>query len=121
MRRTVAAIVMLLFSALAGAEPAGSVPRPPALEPDIQFWIRVYTEVDTRGGFIHDSRDLGVVYEALRFPSDAGPRTQRRLVKAAKRRYKAILDTLAKGKRTGLSDVEARVLALWPEDVSDGT
>ncbi|HSS65592.1 MAG TPA: LysM peptidoglycan-binding domain-containing protein [Gammaproteobacteria bacterium] len=121
MRRTVAAIVTLLISALAGAEPAGSFPRPSALEPDIQFWIRVYTEVDTRSGFIHDSRDLSVVYETLRFPADAGRRTKSRRIKAAKRRYQAILDTLAQGKRSGLSDEEARVLALWPEDVSNRT
>jgi membrane-bound lytic murein transglycosylase D len=121
MLRTIAAIVTLLWFALAGAEPAGSFPRPSALEPDIQFWIRVYTEIDTREGFIHDSRDLGIVYEALRFPADAGPRTKGRLVKAAKRRYQAILDTLARGKRTGLSDEESRVLALWPEDVSNRT
>jgi membrane-bound lytic murein transglycosylase D len=121
MVRTVAAIVTLLFSGLAGAEPAGSFPRPTALERDVQFWIRVYTEVDTRSGFIHDSRNLNVVYETLRFPADAGRRSKSRRVKAAKRRYQKILDTLAKGKRSGLSDAEARVLALWPEDVSNAT
>jgi membrane-bound lytic murein transglycosylase D len=121
MRRTVAAIVMLLWFGLAGAEPAGSFPRPMALEPDIQFWIRVYTEIDTRAGFIHDSRNLSVVYETLRFSASAGRRTKSRRIKAAKRRYQAVLDALARGKRTGLSDEEARVLALWPEGVSNRT
>jgi membrane-bound lytic murein transglycosylase D len=112
-------IAGLLWCTASAAEPAGNFARPPALEPDILFWTRVYTEVDTRGGMIHDSSSLGVVYEVLRFPKGAGPRTQRRLVKAAKTRYKNILLALAKGKRENLSDEQARVLALWPEGVSN--
>ncbi len=115
------AIAGLLWCTATLAEPTGSFARPPALEPDILFWTRVYTEVDTRGGLIHDSSRLGVVYEVLRFPKGAGPRTQRRLVKSAKKRYKNILLALAKGKREDLSDDQARVLALWPEGVSNKT
>ena len=113
------AIAGLLWCTAAMAEPASSFARPPALEPDILFWTTVYTEVDTRGGLIHDSSHLGVVYEVLRFPEGAGSRTQRRLVKATKQRYKKILLALAKGKRDNLSDDQARVLALWPEGVSN--
>jgi len=110
-----------LWCAAVAAAPAGNLPRPPELEPDIQFWTRVYTEVDTRGGLIHDSSHLGVVYEVLRFPEGAGPRTQRRLVKETKRRYKKILSLLAAGRRSNLTDEQARVLALWPEGVSNAT
>jgi len=99
----------------------GQLPPAPELEPDILFWTKVYTEVDTRGGLIHDSSRLGVVYEVLRFPESAGRRTQRRLVKAAKQRYKKILLELAKGKRKNLTEEQARVLALWPEGVSSKT
>jgi peptidoglycan lytic transglycosylase D len=70
---------------------------------------------------IHDSSRLGVVYEVLRFPESAGRRTQRRLVKAAKQRYKNILLQLAKGKRKNLTEEQVRVLALWPEGVSSKT
>ncbi len=50
-------------------------PRPAGLEPDINFWRRVYTEIDTSSGFVHDSRHLGVVYRTLSFPRgcDAPP------------------------------------------------
>jgi len=113
------AVAGLLWCTAAVAQPSGSFPRPPGLEPDILFWTKVYTEVDTRGGLIHDSSRLGVVYEVLRFPEDAGRRTQRRLVKAAKQRYKNILRQLARGKRENLSEEQARVLALWPEGVSN--
>jgi membrane-bound lytic murein transglycosylase D len=114
-------LVGALLWCTAAAAAAGNFQRPPELEPDILFWTRVYTEVDTRGGLIHDSSYLGIVYEVLRFPESAGPRTQRRLVKAAKQRYKTILNALARGKRSDLSQEEARVLALWPEGVSNKT
>jgi len=113
------AMASLVWCSAAVAEPAGNFPRPAELEPDILFWTRVYTEVDTRGGFIHDSSHLGVVYEVLRFPEGAGRRTQRRMVKAAKQRTKSILLRLAKGKRENLTEEEARVLALWPDGVSN--
>ena len=55
------------------------VPRPPELERDVQFWIRVYTEVNTDSGFLHDERNLAVVYETLRFaPEDAVARAPAR-------------------------------------------
>ena len=111
----------LVWCTAAAAEASDGFARPPQLEPDILFWTRVYTQVDTRGGMIHDSSYLGVVYEVLRFPKGAGPRAQRRLVKAAKQRYKTILSALAAGKRNDLSEDQARVLALWPEDVSNKT
>ena len=34
--------------------------RPAALEPAVNFWKRVYTEVGTNGGFIHDDTRLDV-------------------------------------------------------------
>jgi membrane-bound lytic murein transglycosylase D len=42
-------------------------------------------------------------------------------VEKIKRHYRAVLQRLARGKRQNLSEEEARVLAHWPEDVSDAT
>ncbi|HUO83036.1 MAG TPA: LysM peptidoglycan-binding domain-containing protein [Gammaproteobacteria bacterium] len=95
----------------------GDFPRPPELEPDVRFWVRVYTEIDTNGGFLHDARDLSIVYETLRFPAGASPRTRSRTVTDAKDRYTAILKKLARGERDGLSAEEKRVLELWPDGI----
>ena len=94
-------------------------PRPAELEPDIRFWTRVYTEIDTSAGFVHDSRRLDVVYEVTRFSPSATSRQRNRQVSAAKARYKDILLTLATGKRNGLSVDEQRVLRLWPAQTSN--
>ena len=120
-RHFIIAMAALLWCCAATAGPTAGLARPAELEPDILFWTRVYTEVGTRGGLVHDNKYLGVVYEVLRFPAGAGRRTQGRLVKAAKQRYKNILLSLARGKRDNLSQEQARVLALWPEGVSDKT
>ncbi len=111
MRRLALALAVAASSASANPE----LPRPAALEPNVQFWTRVYTEVDTAGGLIHDAEQLGVVYEVLRFPEGLGERARERRVEGAKDRHRAILRKLGRGERTGLSEEEQRVLALWPE------
>ncbi len=95
-------------------------PLPRTLKPAVTFWTRVYTEVSTRGGFVHDARHLDVVYETLDFGS-VSAQTRSRNAKRTKRKYKNILLSLAKGKRQGLSSDERAVLALWPADVSNDT
>lgn len=94
-------------------------PRPAGLEPDINFWRRVYTEVDTSSGFVHDSRYLGVVYRTVRFPEDATRRQRNRTLRATYDELRGILERLASGRRENLSAEEQRVLALWPDDVTN--
>ena len=64
MRRAVAIAVAVLGiladPGRAGATPPELFPRPPAVQPRVALWTRVYAEVDTNGGLIHDARDLGI-------------------------------------------------------------
>ena len=55
------ALAMLLLASAAAATGDEVLPRPANLEPAINFWLRVYTEVESSGGVIHDSRNLDVV------------------------------------------------------------
>ena len=106
---------------LAGGLLAQELPRPPEIEPDIRFWTRVYTEVDTASGFIHDDRNLDVVYRTLRFDEGASQRSRRNEINAATESIRGTLRTLATGKRDNLSQEEQRILSLWPEGVSNQT
>jgi membrane-bound lytic murein transglycosylase D len=90
-------------------------PKPVELEPDVDFWVRVYTEVDTRSGYVHDSEDVTVIYQTL--PLSGDYHADRKAMRVAKSRYKKILNRLADG-RNGLSAEEQRVLDLWGPDVS---
>lgn len=121
MRVCIAVVFALMISAAAVADSTSYFPRPAELEPDIKFWTRVYTEVDTQSGFIHDSRHLDVVYEVVQFTDGMSNRSRQKRIDQAKKRYKKILSSLAGGKRNGLSNEERRVLALWPSGVKNST
>jgi membrane-bound lytic murein transglycosylase D len=97
---------------------AESIPRPEGIQQDVNFWVRVYTEVTTNEGFLHDERNLSVVYETLKFSAGSSPRERQRLVDehrdrhvAALRRIVAALDSAAE--REALSESDKRILALW--------
>lgn len=93
----VALAALLILTAASSADER--FPLPAALEPNVAFWTRIYAEVPSDRGLIHDSRHLGVVYDVVEFPGRASRRTRNRQVKQVKERYKRILLTLAKGKR----------------------
>lgn len=89
------------------------MPRPPELERDVQFWVRVYTEVDTNGGFLHDQYNLGVVYDTLHFSPNTSSRERERIVDAARNRYVAALRRIAAAKDGPLSDDDQRIKDMW--------
>ena len=95
-----AALLGWFTVAAAGAAESPFV-RTAEIEPDIQFWTRVYTEVTTNGGLVHDERNLGVVYEVISFPESLTPGERSKRVDAAKDKYRAILKRLASGNSTG--------------------
>ncbi|MGH8230167.1 MAG: hypothetical protein ACREU3_20035, partial [Steroidobacteraceae bacterium] len=64
-------------------------PRPRALAPAIRFWTRVYTQIDTNAGYLHDEYDLSVIYATLHFAPDTSRRARERSVAAARARYVA--------------------------------
>jgi len=120
----ISSVLLAIVAVLISGPSVGSgdpLPRPLGLEPNIRFWTRIYSEVDAEGGVIHDSQHLDVIYEVVRFPAGLSLRSRERRVEKTKRDTAAILKRLARGKRTGLSAEEARVLGRWPEGVSDAT
>ena len=96
----------------ADAEPFA---HPPELEKDIRFWIRVYTEVTTEQGLLHDDWDLSLVYEVLRFdPADSQSQRERQ-VNAAKARYSELLKRFAAGNTDNLTAHQTRILHAFGE------
>ena len=94
-------------------------PRPADLEPAVKFWTRVYTEIDTQSGFIHDSLRMDIVYQTVRVPNDLGTRERRRRIERATESIREALTKLAGGARQGLSNDEERILKLFPEGTSN--
>jgi len=104
---------MLLLPGLACAQSGEPFPRPSELEPAINFWVRVYTEVDTRSGFLHDSQNLAVIYARVSRDRDD--------IESTRTRIREDLRALATGRRSGLTESQREILALWPADVSNQT
>jgi membrane-bound lytic murein transglycosylase D len=104
------------------AVPAGDIAadpmvRPPELARDIAFWTRVYTEINTNEGFLHDENDLGIVYRSVKFKADVTPSQRRDAVDEQREKLAAMLKRLANGV-TDLSDEESRLKALFGSDAT---
>jgi membrane-bound lytic murein transglycosylase D len=112
---------LLLFVWMGVASAEETFPEPPELKPDIDFWVSIFTTYSTEEGVLHDNRNLAVVYERLEMPSKLSRRERQRRVEARRKKLQAVLRSLATGKRDNLSAEEAKVLALWPDGVSDET
>ncbi len=104
---------LAIISATAKAQTAELFPRPAGLLPAVAFWTKVYTEVDTQSGFLHDSQNLSVIYAAL--PRDT------KIIEDRRRQIQEDLRELGAGKRTLLTRSQKEILALWPADVSNET
>jgi membrane-bound lytic murein transglycosylase D len=116
---TIAAFALLLglqfHNPAVGAERPDPFVHPPELEKDVRFWIRVYTEVTTDGGLLHDDWDLGLVYEVLRFDPGSSPAQRERRVAEAKTRYAGLLRRFAAGATDNLTPHEQRILHAFGE------
>jgi len=103
-----------------GAAPHDPFAHPSELEPDVRFWIRVYTEVTTNQGLLHDDWNLGLVYEVLRFDPGASPRERERRVAEAKTRYTNLLKRFAAGSTDELTPHERRILHAFGDKATPG-
>lgn len=114
LRRSLWLCLALLPPLLAAAATSAASPivQPSELEPDIRFWMRVYSEVSTNAGFIHDQRNLAVVYETLHFAADLPPRQREAQVDAAREHYRQMLRYLGSG-AAPQTDEQLRVQGLW--------
>src|SRR6202034_2586340 len=116
MKRLLLLCVLLSLARVATAAET-LLPRPAELEPDVQFWIRIYTQVSTNEGLIHDQHRLSVVYETMHFDADTPSSERGRRVDAERDRIEPILKRLGRGEEPRDAD-DRRVLALWGADVT---
>lgn len=111
MIKTLILIFLSISSSIALSQNSDLFPRPAELEPALQFWVKVYTEVDTQSGYLHDARNLSVIYERLPL--------NRSEIESNRTRIQDDLRVLASGKRTQLTQNQQNILDLWPASVSN--
>lgn len=121
-RSLVVALCCTLFAGALGASSALANPFPlyECIRPNVAFWKDIYAKYPSSQGLIHDSVDLGVVYEVIDLEPELGSAARERnsnRIKAAKSRYEEMLLRFADGKPPENAD-ERRVLALFGPRVS---
>lgn len=107
-----AGLSLMATPAIAADEP---FPEYPCLRANVAFWKKVYAEYPSSKGLLHDSEDLGLVYEVISLAGDdsrQGERGNECMVEAAKQKYKQILLSLAQG-RPPADPEEQRVAGLF--------
>ena len=115
------AFLLLIFLPFLAVEANETFPKPKELEPDIEFWTKVFTEYGNDEGVLHDNRNMAVIYDRVAMPENLGRRERNRRVQKRRVELQATLRSLASGKRDNLTAEEARVLALWPDGVGNET
>lgn len=99
--------------------PSRVIPRPPELQADVDFWIRVYSEISTAQGFLHDDRELSIVYGTIAVPAGApGSPPRRTAIEDGRERWReALREAAAVLERGGSAPAPSadarRVLELW--------
>ena len=95
----------------------------PSIEPNVKFWIKVYSEYTTAQGILHDSQNLNIIYEVVELsaPDRFGAKTiNEKRTQRAKRKYKDILKKLAQN--PSVSDGESqRVATLFGKNANRAT
>ena len=106
-------LLIWCYEVLAESAPSSLFPLPEVLRPNVTFWKRVFAVFDRNGGLLHDMEDVSIVYHIWYndLPSD-GPLRQE-MIDEARIRYRAILETLADGKRFDFTSDEQRVWELF--------
>jgi membrane-bound lytic murein transglycosylase D len=93
-------------------------PRPPEIKRAVEFWTRIYSEVDSNSGFIHDSRSLDVVYEVFPLAKYASPKRQQRSIRKRIGHYQRLLNKIARTPEEKLSREELGIKHLWGSRVT---
>ncbi|MFQ5609596.1 MAG: transglycosylase SLT domain-containing protein [Woeseiaceae bacterium] len=119
MTRVFLNIVLAVALSMGAAHAQETFPKPPELQPDVDFWVSVFTAYDSDEGVLHDNRNLAVVYGRLDISAQSSRRQRNRIVSNRRKELQAVLRTLAGGKRDNLTAEQERVLALWPDGVSN--
>jgi membrane-bound lytic murein transglycosylase D len=98
----------------AGAE-TGHFPVYASIQPNVSFWLKIYSVYPSNQGVIHDKRNLDIVYDVidLKYPDQPGSRKiNRKRIKEIKKVYKNILKKLAHGIPPSLPE-EQRIADLF--------
>ena len=124
-KTTLLAALALIGTLLLPSTPSAEdrFPAYEAIQPNVSFWIKIYSTYPTTRAVVHDSVDLGVVYEVIKLKPHGVPgarKTNRQRMKRARARYRDLLKRLAADPETQNPEAR-RVAALFGPDAGART
>ncbi|MBW2411715.1 MAG: transglycosylase SLT domain-containing protein [Deltaproteobacteria bacterium] len=75
-------------------------PQYGCIQPNVDFWKKIYSEYTSSQGVLHDNRRLDIIYGVIELKNPdlpGGRKINRKRIKTAKQKYKAILAKLMRG------------------------
>lgn len=88
-------------------------PTPKKMETNVAFWKRIYTEISTEKGFIHDSKNLDIIYETHNIPKGS-KKYQNRKIRGRINHFKKQLIKLVNNPNTNDPQLK-EIAALWKD------
>lgn len=102
-------ITVLFLSFILGVASGESLfPMEESLKIRVNFWKKVYTEVSTNEGFLHDEDDLSIIYTKIKF-GEISENAKTKKIKEEKKRWGEVFDSILKNKKIQLSREEAEI------------
>lgn len=106
---------LICFSVRSAAETSEDFPVYDTIKPNIAFWTKIYTKYTTQQGLIHDADNLNIVYEVINLKSRSAKgsaRFNRNLIKKVKKKYRDVLEKLAKGQKPA-TPIERKIAEMF--------
>jgi membrane-bound lytic murein transglycosylase D len=102
-------ITVFLFIYFIGAAFGESTfPMDESLKKRMNFWKKIYTEISTNEGFLHDEDDLSIVYTKIKF-GEISEKSKINKIKEEKKRWGEVFNSILKNKKIQLSKEEAEI------------
>ena len=73
----------------------------------VDFWVKVYTEINSNQAFVHDTDNLDLIYGIVKLPRNR--KQKNRFLKKEKKRYRKIIQSIAKKNYVNLNQSEKKV------------
>lgn len=93
-----AAVIFVSLILFAGHSNATVFPQFDVINPNVSFWVKIYSEYPTTKAVVHDNVNMDIIYDVIDLKPNTAPgarKTNRARMKRAKSKYKNILKKLA--------------------------
>lgn len=116
--RILCTVFSLFFLLISSSYANNHFPKPGIIKDQVEFWKKIYTQIDTNGGYIHDTNEPKRIYKTIHFPKNMSKRKKKKMARNAIKTIMTSLKKIAKSNRKKLSHNEKNILKLFPADIS---